>query len=467
VTAALQRVSAQAGVQGMGRVAALAINLATFALLLHQLDPTAYGQMTLALTISYVAGTLSSLGVDTVVFRRVSVGAMDADDLGAALVVRALAGLAVTAAGTVVILLLDVGDGLRVALLIALVTLLLDPMLTLQQVLRAKVMLVPFAVADITSSGLLLALLLMLARDGLTAWEAVLATVVANWIVWAALSLLALRQMRPRFAHGGLGRRARGIVVEGRSLAVGDALVVAYYRADIFALGIMATGAAVGTYGAAYKFVDIAMYAQVIVIGAFFPSITRAWREDGPAALLHDLATVLIGLGALAFVIVVSVGPEIVTRFGGEAYGDTLALQAILMTAVIVMFANRLLVQALVAGGQGRRQVMCWAGGLVGGVLAFPFAAAWGPEGAATAVLVGEVGVLLLAWWHIGRAGAHPRPLPGRITAVFLAAAALSLVTAALPGPGRVIGGLALAAVAAAALAHTAIGRRRLMGAVR
>ncbi len=440
------RLGVQIGAQGSGRLIALALNMATFAVILSALDPTEYGRAALALTLAYILGTAAAFGIDPTVFRGISVGEVDGRVLAAAFVLRLT--LTTLVGGAAVLVVLALPDSpMRTPLLVAFAAMPVGALVTLQQVLRARVRLVPFAIADVVGSALALAIVITLSARGLRPVDVVLSTVVPNLVVYLALAVPACRALRPRLVVRTLGADARGILRRSRMLAVGDATVVTYYRADVVALGATTGGAALGVYAAVYRFVDIAMYAQTIVIGAFFPRLARAWSDPAALrALLVRVGGLLLGLATIAFVTVVTLGPAVIDLFGDGAYGDTTVLVAILMTVTAVMFVNRLLIQTLIAGGHGGRQAVCWVGGLTGAALAFPLSALFAERGAGVAMLIGELLILGIAGTQLKLLGALPRPRPpGPVTVAFAAAAAVALAIAFLPDAARIPGGALLA----------------------
>ena len=66
--------------------------------------------------------------------------------------------------------------------------------------------------ADIVGSAFTLTALVVLGRDGLAPWEAVLATTGANFIVWFGLAILSLAVLRPALQH--VRREARGLLMK-------------------------------------------------------------------------------------------------------------------------------------------------------------------------------------------------------------------------------------------------------------
>lgn len=437
-----ERLGPQLGVQGLGRLVALCLNLVTFAVILGGLSPAEYGSAAFAITMAEIAGTVAAFGVDKLVFRDLSVGTMDGAGLGTAVAVRF--GLAAAVAVPAILVVLALADSaVRAPLIVAFAAMPISCLVTLQQVLKARVRLVPFAIADVAGSVLTLALVVAFSLPGLRPVDVVLSTVLANAIVWLALAVVAGRQLAPRLSAARFAPDARRLLRGSRMLGVGDVTVVAYYRADVVALGVTTGGAALGLYAAAYRFVDVAMYAQSIVINAFFPRLARAWSDPAAVALLiKEIGGFLLVLATIAFVSVVTLGPAVIDAFGGSAYGDITVLVAILMAATAVMFVNRLLIQALIAGRHGARQALCWVGGLTGAALAFPLTWLFAEWGAGVSVLIGELLILGIAAWLVRGLGALPRlSRPGLDGAALVAAAAAALVAASLPDPARLVAG--------------------------
>ena len=443
-----ERLGLQIGLQGLGRLAALCLNMATFALILGGLSPAEYGSAALALTLADVVGTVAAFGLDTTVFRSLSVREMDGGGFGAAVLLRL--GLAAVAGALAILVVLMLPDSpLRLPMIVAFASMPLAALVTMQQVLRARVRLIPFAISDVASSLLALAFIVGFTAYGLDAVDVVMSTVLSNAIVWVALALISWRELRPRVDPGRFIHDAWDLLVRSRMLAVGDATVVAYYRADVVALGVTTGGASLGIYAAAYRFVNIAMYAQSIVIGAFFPRIARAWADPAELrALLREVGGFLLALATIAFIAVVTLGPAVIELFGGESYGDITVLVVILMTVTAVMFVNRLLIQTLVAGGFAARQAACWTGGLIGAALAFPLSALMAERGAGLAMLIGEALILAIALHQLrGLDAVGSRTRFGLDGIVLAGAAAAGVFVAGLPNSARLPAGLLLSLV--------------------
>jgi hypothetical protein len=66
-------------------------------------------------------------------------------------------------------------------------------------------------------------------------------------------------------------------------------------------LSASAGAAATGVYAAAYRLVDIGLYAPNIFVGARFPALARQWDDPGQRhALLRDAARQLVRLAGIA-----------------------------------------------------------------------------------------------------------------------------------------------------------------------
>jgi O-antigen/teichoic acid export membrane protein len=404
----------------------MALNLATFGLTLEALGAGGFGQVSLALAAAYVITTLAGFGLDQTIFRRLSLSPDDGVMLGTGFVLRIMTTWSAAFASMSVVAVLPLSPDTRWPIWAALSAVALGPATLLQQVLRSRVELVPLAVADVAGSVMSLLGILVLRATGLVSpVGVVLCTVVPNAVVWLSLAALAVRRVRPRFR--GWSHHARSLLREARPIAFGDAAVVGYYRADVLIVAAVAGTTAVGIYSAVYRLVDVAMYVQSTVIGAAFPMIARAWADG--ADKVRPLLTILLGrlveLGAIAFLLAVAVGPPLLRALGGADFDEVDRVVVLLMAALVVMFVNRLTVQALVAGGFGRQQLVSWAGGVAGAAACVVLARTDGAAGAAAATLVGEILVLFISCAFLLRRGALGRDSIGPSLPAMLLVAAL------------------------------------------
>jgi O-antigen/teichoic acid export membrane protein len=449
------RPARQAGTQLVGRALALTLNLGAFAVLVRYLPATGFGEYTLALTVAYIGSLLATFGLDVSLFRRLSLEPDDAVTLARTVVVRCGFAVAVTVLVVAGGHAATGGGPLFAAIAAATLTILIGPLQTMAQVLRARVQLLPFAIADVGGSAVTLTMLLLLSRDGLSALEAVVATVVPNALAATFLAALSVRRLAPGFRRAGLSVAGfRELLHRSRALGVADLVVVGYYRLDVLMLSALGGLAALGAYAVAYRFVDVAMYVQVIVIGAFFPSMARAWESgEGPQARIEDVAALLVPAGTAIYVVVISLGPDVLALVSPERYPDLGTLLPLLLAATVVMYVNRLLLQALIAGGRGGAQLRCWLVALATSLVAMPLGVVVaGAVGAAAATLVAEL-VLLGAAAHALRDVLRRRPLlTGRRPAILLGGAALVTAAAAL-GPAPQLLGAAVVAATAVAMA--------------
>ena len=249
---------------------------------------------------------------------------------------------------------------------------------------------------------------------------------------------------------------------------------------DTVMLGFMADKHQVGWYTAAFKVLLLASTAGHIVMNSFLPQLAAAYGDpERMRARMHDYATTMLVVGALASAAGLTFAPEILMMFFGDAYAPAVNALRLLMASLGVMYLNMVLGNPLLVWHrQTGYMAAVLAGGAVNAALNFYAIPRWGMEGAAAATLTSElVCTAGLAWLHRRAVGQLYLGIAARAAAcAMVAVAAWVLLELLLPLmiPGHplatlALGGLSMALVYALAVPLSglvALSRlRRLVGA--
>ncbi|MDQ6797018.1 MAG: flippase [Actinomycetota bacterium] len=214
----------------------------------------------------------------------------------------------------------------------------------------------------------------------------------ANWAIWKKL----MREAAP--------------------LAAGVVFATAYYRIDSIMLSKLDTFTAVGIYGVAYKFADLAHYLPSALMISVLPLLVRAWPDDPKVfgETFGRAVTILALVGAFVIVEFTLFAKPVITLLYGDVYAaGAVAARVVVASETLTAFASLAFI-TLVAMSRHRLYPVAALAGLVTNVgLNLWLIPIWSYEGTAlvTALTEGLVMVVLF----IPLAGVTAiRPLPGR-----------------------------------------------------
>ncbi len=233
---------------------------------------------------------------------------------------------------------------------------------------------------------------------------------VAYLIGNCLVALLGYLWLRRRFFIPQLkAKRLELLVLLRQALPLGGAILfsIGYTRTSIFLLDALHNSSAVGEYGVALRLTEPLAMIPAAIMAAVFPALSHALGQQGYAAT-RPLRVKTIGLLALAGSAIALggwlFGPWLIHFLYGDQYvGSTVALQ-ILALAALPMFINYALTHFLVAVRQQRLN-------LIFNVVIFALNLAlclwlipqFGPSGAAFAVVLSEMLLLLLCAFALSR----------------------------------------------------------------
>ena len=432
-----------------GEITGKLASLLLFAVMARELGQSGLGVFVFALAFGQIATMPTGLGLDRWLLRHVAADRSRLGELSNVLALKAAMAIPVFAAAFAVIAL--IGDDARTREAVFLIV----PGLLLESMMRSH-----FAVFNAYERGDLLSGCLVLQRWsaaglGLLALAADMGVVAVagGYSAGAAIGLIAaawlLRRRIGRTGFAPQPRRWPALVGRTTPFAVSDLLGVGLARADAVMLSLIATQAAVGRYGAAYRLLEATFFLASAVNGAFAAMYTYLGPSSDPplhAVFQRSLKLLLAVLVPIAAGLAILAEPVMRLFFGAgfEAGADTLRLLA----PCVVLMGTVYLCTSLIVS-RGSPAVMVWIGAamlalnLTLNAILIPDHA---DEGAAVAMLITEaVGALVCLVVAMRRAG--PVSLPATLGSPFVAGAAAAAAMLALDDAF-------LAAVAAGAAAY-------------
>jgi len=208
----------------------------------------------------------------------------------------------------------------------------------------------------------------------------------------------------PTFSDKSHQREIRNVLWETAwPLALAEAFTVVYFRIDQVLIEAFRGAGEVALYGAAYKLVEGAMVLPAALLIASFAGLVQ--RAKQPALLAKSVSTLEAFLLITAFC---GAGfgfvwaPGILTTVFGPPYGEAAPVLRILMPALVLIYANYLLTQLMVAAKLQRPYLILAAGCAIFNIIANLWAipkygisgAAWTSVGAEMLLLIGAKRVL-------------------------------------------------------------------------
>ncbi len=383
------------------RVAVAAFGWGGTILIARELGREAFGQFTLVFGLLGMLSIITDLGVGRVALRgMIGAGEDAARYAGSYVVLRACLGLV----GYGVVLSFVTLSGypavvIQATAVAGLVVVLATPSHAYEVAFQATDRLTLLALASIVGQMAQLALTVALVFGGGTlVWLTVPAVakeaLVLLWKAPMAHRLVEFRYLIDRRIWGQLFR-------EAVPLSLGTAMVTLYYRLDFVMLSKLDDFAAVGVYGVAYKFADVAHFVPSAVSVAILASLVRAWPDDADECrtIIRRAASLLAVVGGLVITQVVVFAPDVLDLLYGNDYATGAAAARILILGEGAAFLSSLAFACLVATGRHRGYPIVTLTGLaVNVVLNIVLIPRYSFEGAAYATLVTEVLVAILMW---------------------------------------------------------------------
>lgn len=353
----------------------------------HRVGAAGFGLLTLASALAALGTVLMAQGLDLPVVARLARGAAPGRWLGAALVLRLAAALAVLALLVTAALWLRPHDkaSQAVIMVVALCVLGYAPGVV-DMGFRARAQPAPAALARLAATLLaaaakVLALALHASLVWL-AWAIVLEAVLASAFLFGAWR----RTGDARLQWPGR-RRLRLLWRQGAPLGLATLLSVAQIKADVLVLGALAAGATVGHYALAQKLGEVLLLVPVVVMDLTFAMLLRsAWPAVVQDTWLFDVASATAQAVALLNALL---APLLVALFFGADYAAAAPLAQVLGLGAVALALDAARQRWLLRHGL---QALAWRVGLLGltvtlGLLAVAVPR-WGAAGAAGAMVL-------------------------------------------------------------------------------
>jgi O-antigen/teichoic acid export membrane protein len=350
----VRRVATASGWGVAGRAAVLGLGVVSVAIGTRYLGPSAYGQLSLAFSITQLFAVVADAGLTTTAVRELAQRPERAPVVvGSVLVLRSLLAFGAVVAAALLALALPYPEQVRVAVLIAAVPLafgLLNSgwVALLQADLRAG----RIAAADVAGRAVALVALVVVVTLDLGFYWVVATAGVGAAVTLALTSALArpLLSGRPRAERA----TARRLLLAALPLGLALVLNEAYFRADSLIISLSRSFAELGRYALAWRVSELAATGAAAFLVAAFPVLARYAgtrdRRFGPA--LQAAGDVALAFGAALAAGGAVVADRLALTLGGDDFAGAAEPLRVLLFAAALGFLNGVLGHALIAASR-------------------------------------------------------------------------------------------------------------------
>ena len=352
-----QRVAFNTTVQLVARLGAITLALISFALVTRYLGVSGFGEYALVLAFLALLVPISDLGLTAIGVRELAAHrdeeeTLVGDLLGLRIAVALIASVLLVAVSPLFPYSEQVESGLRLAA-IGLFALVLSglPLIVFQSRQRLELS----ALVDFVTAAATLLFVIIATQADLGFNALILATVLAGFAAVVVGFIFASRlvRLRPRFD------RTRAKILLAAALPVGAFLMfsVAQLRIDTVMLSLLKPVEDVGVYGAAYRFLEQALFFPGLFMAAVYPilAVLIANRDPGLQVAIDKSLTFLLAtaipLAAGSFIL----APDIIRLLAGEDFTESVEPMRILAFAAVFAFTTALFSSLLVLLGRQRQ----------------------------------------------------------------------------------------------------------------
>jgi O-antigen/teichoic acid export membrane protein len=442
-----QRVAFNTTVQLLARLGAIALALVSFGLVTRYLGVAGFGEYALVLTFLALLVPIADLGLTAIGVRELAAH-RDAEET----LVGDLLALRIAVALTASVLLIAISplfpysdrveSGLRLAA-VGLFALVLSglPLIVFQHRQRLELS----ALVDFVTASATLLFVVVATRGDLGFTSLILATVLAGFSGAAVGFAFASRlvRLRPRFDR----ERMKALLAAALPVGVFLTFVVAQLRIDTVMLSLLKPVEDVGVYGAAYRFLEQALFFPGLFIAAIYPILATliANRDPGLQLAVDKSLTLLLAtaipLAAGSFVL----APDILLLLAGEDFTEAVRPMRILAFAAVFAFTTALFSSLLVLFERQRQLLALVAAAFALNValnlILIPEFSYLGAASASVATQAVFGASLVVATLSHGGLSLHLAPVP-RIVLATAGMCAVIWLTSSLPFGVTVVAGL-------------------------
>ena len=359
-----------------------------------------YGRYAIAVALITIFTALSEMGISSLALRRMSYD----DDRMETSLATALAAEAVTSLAALAFLFpvaIILGYPHEVLLLLAIgsgIVLFQGILGALEAAFKARRLMANVAVYSIVQSGVTAALGFPLVALGAGPAGLVAAVAIGAAAAFPLGLLLLRRRLGITPDWTGVWRTVLPFLRASIPIALTGAVTVIYERVDLLMISKLDNAAAAAIYAVPLTIVQYTLLIPAVIGTAFFPVLAKTLQSDVKEARssLFLLSRLFLLASAPIAIFLMASGGELVTAVFGQRYESSGPVLTLLAWTIIFGFQIFLLWYALLATFHERGMVGIMVFGLVLNVALNAFLIpAYGPKGAAAALIVSDLTILV------------------------------------------------------------------------
>jgi O-antigen/teichoic acid export membrane protein len=348
-----RRVAAGGAVNLFVRLLALALGLATTAILARSLGPTSYGYVALALGLAAIAVNMADFGLTQVAIREAAAGPGSRDRTIGALVVLRVSFTLLLSAVVVAVGLLLLPDEADVMVVLIGLALPIASFASVQAVAQARFRL------DLASGALLVQSVVWLAGTAIAASQGASLSAFGFAYVAAATAQAVVAILTARHVSSVSFSRswesARHLLRLAWPLGLAGIFVTCYYRVDGVLLFAFAGSEETAYYLAAYKLLDVLLVIPAVATAVLLPYLAVGVHRRIGVREHRAIRSILGLLGIVAIPTVVGgiiLAAPIIGFVYGREFESSAVLLAILLPAYLSICVGYVFTTAVIVSGR-------------------------------------------------------------------------------------------------------------------
>ncbi len=368
VAVSRRRLTLATGIQIGGRVFGAMLGVIVAATLARSLTRPEFGELSLALTIVALAGSLGDLGINQIAVREMARRPARRSQIAGALAVTQLAtGTVLALISTALAFALMPGTEARVMAAFIMATMPLGAIgaltIAAQARLRPELVIIP----ALTQNIVWLAVVLILsATHGALALYGV--GMLGSAVIQAGVTV-ALAARITEVSFGATRSLITELLRVAWPIGLAGLFVTAYYRIDGVLLFDLKGPTAAAYYSAAYRVIDVLQILPMTVSGVLLPLLASSEHESGGTARARrafELASIILLAVAVPVALFGAIlAPGITALVYGSSYHRTILLLQVLLPAFIPICMGYLLTGQLILHGLLRPYIAITCAGAV------------------------------------------------------------------------------------------------------
>jgi len=363
----LFKIGANTLAASLGRVIGSVLALLSMALMTRALGVEGFGEYATIIAYLTTFQILADLGLYSLFTREISQNpARERELLSIFFTLRLLAGAFLLALAVILVFFFPYSRAVQLGTAFASIGFLAVSLTQLfMGVFQTRVAVYKGAIAEVLGRGSQLAFVAFFFWSGAGLLAFVGAHVIASFVLFFANLFFAWRIIPFRITFS--KTETQRIIRAALPVAASIVFTLLYFRMDTLMLSVMKGPAEVGLYSGAYKVLETFIFFPAVLVGLFFPILSR-YAKDDRKAFSRTISFLTDGILAVVAPLVVGgvlLSTTLLALIGGEGFIEATGALAVLFVAVGAIFFGTLFGNSVVALDLQKKALWVYAAGLV------------------------------------------------------------------------------------------------------